>query len=188
VFRTFDHFYGYFAVRDVPGFIKHSQFEPGQHQALYSRVNEGFFYITLFHGFHQVRIGNPAIQVSACLDPQGGRFCRSFHNFMHSFVVEILDGPAVGNDIALEAPPVPEQRTQEKAATARFSPKALIGAHDGPNPAFLHYFFKVWSIRFIKITPAGMHIGAVPGRFRTTVNGKVLGRGNQFQVFGIVSL
>ncbi len=27
-----------------------------------------------------------------------------------------------------------------------------------------------------------MDIGAVPGRFRTTVNGKVLGRGNQFQV------
>src|SRR5690242_14845756 len=103
-------------------------------------------------------------------------------------LVDVMNGPAVGNDIALETPLVPQSAEEEMIGAGRFAPDGIVSAHDGIGVAFGDRGAKRGSVSVRKIVRRNGHVFAMAQRLRATVNGKVLGRGNNFQVFGIVAL
>ena len=103
-------------------------------------------------------------------------------------LVDVMDGPAVGNDIALEAPLVPQSAEEEMIRAGRFAADGIVGAHHGVGVALHDRGAKRGSVRVRKIMRRDGHIFAMAQRFRAAVNGKVLGSGNDLQVFGIVAL
>ena len=107
---------------------------------------------------------------------------------MHSFVIEILDCPAIGYNITPETPAVTKQRAQEETSATGFSPQPLVSTHYGPDTGFLYHFFKMRRIGFVKIPFTGMNIGTVARGFRSAMHGKMFGCSHQFQVFRVIAL
>src|SRR5207245_6716101 len=103
-------------------------------------------------------------------------------------LVNDTDGPAVRHDIAFEAPLVAQSVKEKMIGASGFAADRVVGAHDGVSVTFRDRGAKRGSIRVGKVARRNRHILAMAQGLRTAVNSKVLGSGNDFQVFGIVAL
>ena len=104
---TLNHVHGNFTVWNMFWIVEHAQFKTGKHQSLYGCIYGSFCDQSLTYRFCQIRESHPAIQIGAGFDGQCGSLFRRFHYFMHSFIVEIFNGPAIRHDISAKTPFLP---------------------------------------------------------------------------------
>ena len=104
-------------------------------------------------------------------------------------LVDVVDGAAVGNNIAAVIPFIPQDLFQQRfASAAGFSVDAVIGAHDRRRIGVLDAVAERPEIGIIHRLPVDLNVRFVAGRFGTGMNGKMLDGGVELAVGRIVSL
>ena len=96
--------------------------------------------------------------------------------------MEIPDGPAVGNKVALKAP-ILQMIHQILVGAAGFAVGAVVRAHHGFHLGFLHQLFKGGQVGFLHVLFAGDSVELVPQVLRAGMNGEVLGAGGSLHGF-----
>ena len=103
--------------------------------------------------------------------------------------VYVIDGSAVGNHVAVEAPLVPEGlRKEEFASRCAVAENAVVCTHYYLYLSILHKPLKGWQIGFIQVLERRYGIVAVACGFRSGVYCKVFCAGGGLKVERIVSL
>ncbi len=103
-------------------------------------------------------------------------------------LVEIVDGPAVGDNVAFETPVAAEKTVEKMIGAGGLTVDGVVGAHDGIGVAFDDSGTEGGSVGVVEIVKRDRNIEAVAKRFGTTVNGVMLGSGNGFEIVRIVAL
>ena len=98
--------------------------------------------------------------------------------------VEIPDGPAIGDNVPLEPPVIPQIVLQQlRAAAAGIAVHGIVSAHYRLYMAFLHGGLKGGKIGLRHILLTGVDIKVMPLGLGAGMDGKMLGAGSGFQVF-----
>ncbi len=187
MFRAIVDGIGYPGVRDALRGIEFPEPEAGGEEAFDSSVDLRFGDQPLAHRLGQGAVLLAAAEVAAGYDGAGrcGRHPR--HHFVA--VEDIRDGPAVGDDIAVEAPlPAQDRGHQQGAAAAGFALVAVIGAHDRLGSSLAYAHLKGGEVGFAQVAFAGDGVEAVALRLGTAVHGVVFGSGDRLEVARIVAL
>ena len=110
---------------------------------------------------HQALVGVAAVEVTAHLQGEGCGFSGSLGYMMAR--VEVPDGPAVGDDVALKLPLSAKRIAQQRfAAAAGLAVGAVVGAHDSLDLCLLYQVFKSGKIGFLQIFLGGDGIELMP--------------------------
>ena len=126
----------------------------------------------LFVSLHHEPIGAAAVEVAPRVQRQGDAFLRAGGDLV--VLVEVPDGPAVGDVVALEAPSAPEGLPHEHVAgAAGFAVGAVVGAHDCFH-AGIDKCFECREICLIQVLFGGDGVEDVPEILGTAVDGEVL--------------
>ena len=166
--------------------VEHAQAESRFKQMLYRAIDIARGKQAILHGEGQRRVFRAAAQVGSRFNREGIRLFQGKN--VSVALMNIADGPAIGNDVALEAP-LAAQRVQQKMIRAcRLTMHGVVRAHDGIRVALHDRGAKCGGIRVGKIVRRNGHVEAMTQGFRAAVNGKMLGGGNRFQILGIVAL
>ncbi len=132
-------------------------------------------------------VGRAAFEVAALGDAEGRRLFRSRHDLV--VLVDVVDGPAVGDDVAVEAPLLPQDVLEEALARrARLAVDAVVGAHHRVGLALLDEGLERGKVGLPEIALARLHVEGVPLRLGAAVDGEVLGGGDHLEVARVVAL
>ena len=133
-------------------------------------------------GQEQTAVAVAAVQVTAVFQRQGHGLGGVLRD--HVPGVEIPDGPAVGDHMALEAPAAPEDVFQQcLAAAAGLAVGTVVGPHDGLHPGVLDAGLEGGEIGFLHVLGGGHGVKLVPQALRPAVDGEMLGAGGGFHGF-----
>ena len=131
----------------------------------------------LGQGGEQAAVGAAAVQVGARFQSGGTGLGGGIGIVVVG--VEIIDCPAVGNHVALEAPFFPQVILQQlRAAAAGVAVDGVIRAHDRFHMALFDGGLKGGEVGLLHVLLGGVDIKGVPLGLRAGVNGKVLGAGS----------
>src|SRR5580704_153575 len=143
------------------------------------------------HGVDQSGEGLPlsesALQISAGLH----RGCGSMDHIRSVMMasVDVCHGGAVTDDISVKMPGVAEMIAQEHGiGTGGSSVDGVIGAHDGLGMGFGHGSAEGGKVGVLEIVRRDIDVETVPDRLRATVHSVVLGRGDNLEIFRVVTL
>ena len=104
-------------------------------------------------------------------------------------LIEVLDGPAIGDHVSIESPFPPQNRFKEFVASAtRRAQESVVGAHHGVCLPILDGHPECRQVRFAQIPLIDDRIEHVALRFRSAVNGKMLRRRDRLEVERMVPL
>ena len=110
--------------------IEHAQAEACVEQSAHGPVDGRLVEQSLLHGFQQGVEDAAALQIAAVVDGQRRGFGRRVHDLVVG--VDIGDRPAVGDDVAGEAPLLAQDLLeQRRAGAAGLAVGAVVRAHDG---------------------------------------------------------
>ena len=98
--------------------------------------------------------------------------------------MEIADRPAVGHEVALEAPFPAQDLLQGMAAAAGLAVGAVVGAHHGLHPR-VHQRVEGGQVGLGHVLPAGHGVEVVAQRLRAGVHREVLGAGGGLHRFAL---
>jgi len=119
---------GNFRIFDAIGGIEHPEFETGGEKPAHGGVDLFFGDDAFRHGFLEMGEGGGAFEIAAGFDGEGAGLLRGGDDLM--MLVDIVDGAAVRDDIAPEAPFVPKDGGEEAAvAAAGLAVEPVVGAH-----------------------------------------------------------
>ena len=106
-----------------------------------------------------------------------------------SFIIEIVDGVAVGEHNSIVAPLVAQDvNEQTVAGTTGLALKTLVGTHHLADIGFLDQCLEGWQIGLPQVTVRRFHIHRVAQGLWTTVYGIVLGTGVGLEILVVVAL
>jgi hypothetical protein len=94
-------------------------------------------------------------------------------------LIEVIDGPAVGDDVAFEAPLVAEKIVEKMVGAGGLAANGVVGAHDGIGMAVDDSRAEGRRVGVIEIVEGNRNIEAVTENFGAAVNGVVLGSGDR---------
>ena len=143
------------------------------------------------HGVDQSGEGLPlsesALQISARLHRGCGGMRHIWSVVMAG--VDVCHGGAVTDDISVKMPGVAEMIAQQHGVGAGGSSiDGVIGAHDGLGVGFGHCSAEGGKVGVLEIVRRDIDVEAVPDRLRATVHSVVLGRGDNLEVFRVITL
>ena len=125
-------------------------------------------------------------EVGARFDGESGSLRKSDNEIVG--LVEIADGPTVGNDVAFEAPLVSKQIEEKMIGAGGFAVDGVVRAHDGVGAALDDGSAEGRRVGVVEIVGRYRNIETVAQRFGSGVDGVVLGRGDRFQIVWVVAL
>ena len=106
-----------------------------------------------------------------------------------TFVIEVIDGIAVGKYDSVVSPLVAQDVNQQAVAcTTRLTLKTLIGTHHLAHVSFLNQCLECRQICLPEVTVCWLHIHRVAQRLWAAVYSIVLGTSVGFEVFVVVAL
>ena len=130
-------------------------------------------------GQEQAAVAVAAVQIAAVFQGQGHGLGGVLRD--HVPGVEVPDGPAVGDHVALEAPPAPEDVLQQRLASAAgLAVGAVVGPHDRLHPGVPDAGLKGREIGLLHVLGRGHGVELVPQALRPAVDGEVFGAGGGF--------
>src|SRR5215813_8275045 len=91
-------------------------------------------------------------------------------------LMEVADGPAIGDDITFEAPLFAKCVEEKVIGTRGLTEHGVIGAHDGVGLALHNRSAKRWRVGVGEIVRRDGHVEAMAQNLRTAMDGVVLGR------------
>jgi len=169
--------------------IKQSKLEASRKQPRHRLVDRRFIDQPLMYGIYQCGIFVAAAKIIARFHRNGGRMRRIGRKVVAVLAVEIVDRPAVGNDITIEFPGLPQRLVQQIVVRAsRRSIHAVVRAHNGVGLCIHHRHTKRRQVRVFHIVRRRIDVRSMPRRFRPAVYGIVFRRGNCLKDFRIVAL
>ena len=103
--------------------------------------------------------------------------------------IEIHDSPAIGDDIAVKSPPVPQNPLNEFAASATgIAAKAVVGTHHRLGMRLNNRCSERGKIRLEKVAITYQCVKDVTDRLGPAVNRKVLWSGDRLEIPRVISL
>src|SRR6185436_7828792 len=101
----------------------------------------------------------------------------------------VVDGAAVGNNVAVEAPLAAQNiRHQLLVCATRLTVRAVVSTHHRVGPAFHDRRAKSGQISFAQIAFVSGRVETVTLRFRTTMHCVMFRRGYYFEVARVITL
>ncbi len=187
MWRRVVDFVGDVGVGHLFGRVEHPQAEAGGEEALNGAIDRLLRDQSLGYRHHQGRVSAATVEVTAGLHSQGGRFGRCPHDLV--VPVDVADGPAIGDDVTIEAPLPPQDFLQQsRAGAGRLAIDAVIGPHDRDRLSLPYASLKGGQIRIVQVPLADPGVEVVAVVFRPAVDGVMFGRGHQLEVVRIVPL
>jgi hypothetical protein len=98
-------------------------------------------------------------EVGATLDGESGRLVERENELMT--LIEVTDGPAVGNNVTIKTPFVAEKVEEKLIGTGGFAADRVVGTHDGVGVAFDDCGAKCGSIGVVKIVERDGNVEAM---------------------------
>ena len=138
------------------------------------------------HGGQEVVVRPAAVEVAAVVNREGrGLGCVARHLVMD---VDVIEGAAVADDVAAEAPAAAKDvHEEELAAAAGLPERAVVGAHNRLD-ARPDEFFKCREVGLEEVLLGGPRVEAVALPLGSAVHGVVLGAGRSLKVAPMVAL
>ena len=103
--------------------------------------------------------------------------------------MEVLDGPAVADHMALKSPFSPQNLLQQqRIAAARNAVDAVVGSHDSLHMTLLNAGLEGGKIGFIQVLLSHHRIEAVSDALRAAVYRNMLGAGSSLQEILVMAL
>ena len=103
-------------------------------------------------------------------------------------LMKIVDGAAVADHVAREAPTAAQDvGQQELAAAAGFAERAVVGAHHGLDPG-ADEFLEGRQVGIVEILGRGPGVETMSGLLGAAVHGVVLGAGGGLEIVRMVAL
>ena len=100
--------------------------------------------------------------------------------------MEVPDGPAVGGEVALEAPLAPQElHHQRLTAAAGLAVGAVVCAHDGLHLRVLHQGLEGGEVGFLHVLGGSHGVELMPEALRAGMHGEVLGAGGGLHGFPV---
>jgi hypothetical protein len=131
-------------------------------------------------------VGAAAVEVAAVAHRQRGGLGGVFRDLV--VLVKIVDGAAVADHVAAEAPALAQRFPEQPAAgAARLAQGAVVGAHHGLD-AGAHELLEGGQIGFREILRCGLRVENVALRLRAAVHRKVLRAGRGLEIMRMVAL
>ena len=167
-------------VVELTAVFHDAQHIAGSEQTLGAGGDVLFGHQTLLVSAAHMQVSIAAVQVAAHLHCQSGSLSGSLADTVT--FIEVMDGPAVGNHMALMAPLATEQVYQQGlAAAAGLAVDPVVSAHDGLDLGIHDALLKSAQVGLGHILGIGLGIEGVTGTLRTAVDSKVLGAGGSLQ-------
>ena len=171
--------------------IEHAETEACGEEAAQRSVDFRFCDEVLVHGIDESWIGLPFAE--AALEIGAGFYCSGggVGHIRGEVVtgIDVGDGGAVTDDIAVKVPGVAQVIAQEHGVRAGGrSVDCVVGAHDGLSMGLRDGGAEGRQIGVLEIVRRHIDIVLMAGRLGAAVYGIVLRGGDQLQVFGIVAL
>lgn len=154
--------------------VEHAQAESRFKQTLHRAVDIGGGEQSIRNGEGQGRVLPATAQVGSRFNREG--ICLFQTKNVSVALMNIADGPAIGDHVALEAPLVAQRVQQEMIRARRFTVHGVVGTHDGIGVAFHDRGAKRGSVGIGEIVPRNGRVEAMTQGFRAAVDGKMLGR------------
>ncbi len=169
------------AVGEAGGRIEHAETEAGAEEAMEGGVDLGFGDEVLMDGFDEsgegLALAEAALEVGAGFDGGGGGVGHVGCVVVAG--VDVGDGGAVADDVAVEVPGVAEVIAEEHGVGAGGrSVDGVVGAHDGLRVGFGDGGAEGGEVGVFKIVRGDVDVEAVAEEFGAAVDGEVLGRGD----------
>ncbi len=166
--------------------VEHPQPEASREKPADRRVDGGFRDHPTFHGLPQGGIGDSAVDIGTRFHGDRRGLGRIFGVVLEG--IEVADGPAVGDDISLEAPLFPEDIVEIGVGAGGVVTELVVGAHHRPDLSIHDQLPESREVGFEEVAVANVDIKGMADRLGARVDGKVFGGGHCFQVIGIVAL
>ena len=125
-------------------------------------------------GGHDELVGTAAVDIAAILQRQGDGLLGAGGDLV--VLVEVAHGPAVGHEVALKPPVLPQNLLERGAAAAGLAVGAVVGAHHRLHPG-VHQRVEGGQIGLGHVLFGGPGVKFVSQRLRPGVDGEVLGAG-----------
>ena len=154
--------------------VKHAETEACFKETLYGAIDIGGREKTVRNGEGQGNVFGTATQIRACLDRKGGGLFESENEAVA--LMNVTDGPAIGNNIACEAPLVAQRVKEKMIGAGGLTAHGVVGAHDGIGVAFHDRGAEGGSVCVSEVAGRNRHIEAVAQSFRAAVYSVMLGR------------
>ena len=103
-------------------------------------------------------------------------------------LVDIADGPAIGDDVTAEAPLIAEKAEEKMIGAGGLVENGIVRAHDGSGVAIDDGGAEGGRVRVIEIVEGDGNIEAMAKSFGAAVNGVMLGSRNSFEIVRIIAL
>ncbi len=174
-------------VLDLCRRIEQAQLETRREQAPQRLVEVRFLEQARFDRRQQVAVLHAAIQVGAGLDCR----CHARRRIGRRFVIEIniADGAAVRNHVALKAPLLAQDVVQQARVGAGGQPvHAVVGAHYALRAALSNRGFEMRQVGLEQVALADARVEGVAQGFGPAVHRVMFGGGDGLQILRIVAL
>ena len=125
-------------------------------------------------------------EVGASLDSQSGGLVERENEIVT--LIEVADGPAVGDDVTIKTPFVAEKIEEKLIGTGGLAADGVVGAHDGVGVALRNRSAEGGSVGVVEIVERDGNIEAMAKGLRAAVNGIVFRSGNGLEVMEILAL
>ena len=160
--------------------IKHPQAEPCRKQARHGPIDRRLVDETLLDRFKQRGVCATALQVATHLHRQGRRLSRRLDHPVPA--EDIVDGPAVGDDVALETPFLAQDLLEQPGTGAAWlAVHPVVRAHDGRGGPFLHARLERGQVGLAQVALAHPRVELMAAELGTAVDGEVLRRRHQLE-------
>ena len=171
------------------GGIEEAETEARDEEALEGGVDLGLLDEAFVDGGGEGTVGSAAVGVGAGADAGDGGGFGVGGEVVAVLLEEVVDGPAVGGDVAFEGPVAAEDVPEEHLAGAGGGVvDGVVGAHDGVGAAFGDRGAEGGQVGVPEVVRGGVDVGRVTGGLGAGVDGVVLGGGDDLEVVGVVAL
>ena len=153
-------------------FVEHAEQEPRREQAHRRLCDVLLIDHAGFVRVHDPLIGAAAVHIRAVLKSENHGLLRSLRDLV--ILVEILDCPTVGHEVALESPVFAKDFLQRFRAAADLSVRAVVGTHHGLNLSLFYSRLKCRKIGLFHVLLRGDGIEMMALRLGSRVHRKML--------------
>ena len=175
-----------FGPWNAGGRIEHAEAEPGFEETADGAVDVLWRDETILESVVEGFVLRAASEIRAGSEREGGSLGERHDEAVA--LVKIVDGPAVGDNVAAKAPLIAEKTEKELIGAGGFTADGIVGAHDGVGVAINDGGAEGGRVGVVKIVKRNRNIEAVTDGFGAAVNGVMLGSRNGFEKVRIVAL
>ena len=177
---------GELGPRDIGGRIEHAETEASFEKTFHGAIDIFDGQEAVAHGVVKNIEFRAAGEVGASLHGESGGLVERKDKIVA--LVEIGNGPAVGNNVTLEAPLIAEEVEEEMIGAGRLAEHGVVGAHNGISVSIDDGGAKGWRVGVIEIVERHGNVEAVAESFGAGVDGVVFGRGDGLEIARVISL